>query len=162
MPIGDGFGLSFKFKKIKGLRNIRKPFCRCSRFMIFGSTFLKFTYYLRRFYQCDLCLWRQDNFYIQLQGRNGNNNAFRVGKRKKFGYKMRRCTTQRHTVDSAACLSLFNPSPYIQSQAKAAPLNTAQLLPFLCIRMPLIKNYIERGANSPSNDTARETRPSRY
>ena len=24
----------------------RKPFCRCSRFMIFGATFLKFTYYL--------------------------------------------------------------------------------------------------------------------
>ena len=23
----------------------RKPFCRCSRFMIFGATFLKFTYY---------------------------------------------------------------------------------------------------------------------
>ena len=28
------------------MRIFRKPFCRCSRFMIFGSTFLKFTYYL--------------------------------------------------------------------------------------------------------------------
>ncbi len=41
--------------KIKGLRKFRKPFRRCSRFMIFGSTCIRFTFsyfFLIRFADC--------------------------------------------------------------------------------------------------------------
>lgn len=52
MKIIDGQFIKVHISKLdrvaeKGLRMFRKPFCRCSRFMTFGATFLKFTYYFR-------------------------------------------------------------------------------------------------------------------
>lgn len=76
MKIIDGQFIKVHISKLdrvaeKGLRMFRKPFCRCLRFMTFGPTFLKFTYYfiffrirlriadLLKYRLCGLSLWFQ-------------------------------------------------------------------------------------------------------